>query len=308
MKVRELLRSKKFIATMVATTLAVGFFIYDGCVGEANASGISFFNGSFTKDYYNVNHEISILSQNLRAPKAEDGEANTLARRSTRLLNELTKHDTDIKCFQECTKDWKTRLDIQLNGLDYKVVYDYNNKGLCNPIYIKNVKFKLLDSGTMTLTVDSSDTYNESRVASWAKVMDRKTGKTLVVMNTHIATERMRQIDSCTKMMDKVEALGADGYIVCGDFNYDMNSNSYAYGIMKRNNGKDMAIAAGSEGIQKFTGGTFHNYGKVESPKRIDFFFGSANLTSNLYSIVKDTYNGGYVSDHYGILNYITIN
>ena len=70
---------------------------------------------------------------------------------------------------------------------------------------------------------------------------------------------------------------------------------------------KDLAISAESEGIQGVTGGTFHDYGKETNPGRIDFFFGSASIVSKMYTVLNDTYDGKYVSDHYGILTYIDI-
>ena len=169
-------------------------------------------------------------------------------------------------------------------------------------------KFKFLNAGNFIMTEDSSDTYNESRVASWVKLKDRKTDKTLVMVNAHLATEASRQVTSCQKIMDLVKQQNADGYLVCGDFNFSMSSNETCYNMMLGDGGKDVAVAAATEGVQKYTGGTFHNFGKVQNPKRIDFFFGSGSIQSNLYSIVKDTYEGYYPSDHYGILTYVTIN
>jgi len=308
MKLGELLRSKKLVSAVVVLTMLAGFIVYDGSIGAAHAHSTFFRKDKIESNYYNVDHEVSILSQNLRAPQDKDGKDNSITKRTPRIMNMLDKYNTDIRCFQECTYEWKARLDIQMSAMEYKTEFLFNNKGLCNPIYVKNSKFKVLDGGSMVLTPDSTDTYNESRVASWLKVADKTTGKTLVIMNAHLATESTRQITSCTKMMEKVQTLDADGYIICGDFNFDMNSNPGAYAIMKGDTGKDMAIAAGQEGVQKYTGGTFHDFGRKSKPKRIDFFFGSGNLQSKLYSLIKDSYDGGYLSDHYGILTYIDIN
>ena len=84
-------------------------------------------------------------------------------------------------------------------------------------------------------------------------------------------------------------------------------SNSTAYNKMLRNGTKDMAVVSKSEGTQGYTGGTFHNYGTVKNPQRIDFFFGSKTLRANYYSILKDRYSGYYPSDHYGILCRFTV-
>ena len=65
-----------------------------------------------------------------------------------------------------------------------------NNKGLANPIFIKKSRFILLKSGVIQLSAMSSKTYNENRLASWAKVKDKITGKTLVICNGHLGTEK----------------------------------------------------------------------------------------------------------------------
>lgn len=67
-----------------------------------------------------------------------------------------------------------------------------------------------------------------------------------------------------------------------------------------------MAIASASEGIQGDTGITFNDYGNPDKQKRIDFFFGSDSLNSDMYTVIDDKYDGKYASDHYGILNYIS--
>ncbi|MBQ8044330.1 MAG: hypothetical protein IJ272_09355 [Clostridia bacterium] len=68
-----------------------------------------------------------------------------------------------------------------------------------------------------------------------------------------------------------------------------------------------MAIAAKTEGKQGIIGGTFHDYGKKDNPLRIDFFLGSNALVSKEYTMVTDTFNGLYASDHYGIYNRVEI-
>ena len=127
------------------------------------------------------------------------------------------------------------------------------------------------------------------------------------MINGHLTTVAAVQASSCTKIMDFVKSKNVENYLMCGDFNFTSTGNKEAYNIMRSNNTKDMAIAAKTEGIQGATGGTFHNYGKKENPIRIDFFFGASSLISKEYTMITDTFNGMYASDHYGIYNRVEI-
>ena len=77
---------------------------------------------------------------------------------------------------------------------------------------------------------------------------------------------------------------------------------------MLQNGTKDMAIAATKEGKTGVMTYTCHGFGNAPKMERIDFFFGSKNLTSKMYTVVNDLIDGQYASDHYGILTYIDIN
>ena len=116
------------------------------------------------------------------------------------------------------------------------------------------------------------------------------------------------QVESAKLIKEKVAELNADDYIVTGDFNLDKDSNKEAYNIMTSNGSKNMAEASKTEGIQGRNEGTFHNFGKVpvQNRKQIDYFFGSDSLNSDFFSVVNDTYNNEYVSDHNGIVNYFS--
>ncbi len=285
-----------------AGAMLLGAVVYLGFIGGSKA------DVRRTADLdLDIDHEICVLSQNLRVASSKDGVENTILKRKDRLAIELDRYNPDIRCFQECTMEWQGYLTQEMNTLEYANIFNFNNKGLCNPIYVKRTKFRVLDAGSILLSERTSAKSDESRVASWAKLKHRKTGKTLLMVNAHLGLDLAIQQDSCRKLMNLVSNSDADGYLICGDFNFYKDYNPEAYKIMLSNNTKDMAIAASGEGIQGITGGTFHDYGRKTSPKRIDFFFGSSNLTSKFYSLVNDTYNGYYMSDHYGLLNYIDI-
>lgn len=258
----------------------------------------------------NTEHDVSILSQNLRNGSLDkDDEDNTYSQRFGRIFSLLNTYDSDIKCFQECTFTWKCFLTVALNPLEYECISQKNSKGLRNPIYIKKSKFDVLDSGNFEISEEYYDKKNklqENRIATWAKVKDKETGKTMVIVNTHLPLDKQRQLECGQQIKEFCEQQGADGHIITGDFNYDSKGNKDAYNYMTSNGLKDMAIASDKEGIQGDTGITFNDYGNPDKQKRIDFFFGSDSLNSDMYTVIDDKFDGKYASDHYGILNYVS--
>ena len=255
-----------------------------------------------------IDHEISVMCQNLRREyTTKDGVGNNTIIRYYRILNQFNNYDSDIYCFQECTKTWQILLDLKFSSNDYYKVIFYNNNGLATPVYAKKTKFDLLDSGVFELSDRSSANNTENRISCWAKLKDKESGKTLAVYSGHYAFSKTIQVDSCERIKEQAKLANVDAYIACGDFNYSKITNPSAYEVMTSDGTKDLAIAAESEGKQGVTGGTFHNYGKETNPSRIDFFFGSENILSKMYTVINDTYEGKYVSDHYGILTYIDI-
>ena len=275
-------RRRNIIATTLCLSLVAGFAVSQLTMVKSMAATTS----SVTT--------VSILSQNLREPKSKDGAPNTLAKRAPRIQKLLAKYNADINCFQECSAGWKKKLDTNMPYTKYDCVFGYNNKGVCNPIYFKTSRYKRMAAGIFTITPDSTNTYNERRIATWVKLKDKKTNKYFLVVNAHTTTEKTRQIKGADVIMNMVAKLGYKNYIICGDFNMSKASNPTAYNKMLRNGTKDMAIVAKTEGTQGYTGGTFHNFGKTKSPQRIAYFFGSKTLRCNYYSILKDKYNGYY--------------
>ena len=264
-----------------------------------------------TCDYnLNINHEVSVLSQNLRLTAIDEFFTNnSILLRLGRVEELCNRYDADIKCFQECDFTWRTKLGRLFPKDEYFVCYQKNSNGLANPIYVKKSKFDILDSGNILL--NDVYTYNgkeyESRIATWVKVKAKDTGDTLTMINTHIAFHEDIQVSSCKKIKEFAQNAGTDGYLICGDFNFAMDKIS-RYEIMSKNGSKDMAYAALNEGITGVMSSTCHGFGNAKSYSRIDFFFGSDSLTSKMYTVVNDMFDNGFASDHFGILTYIDIN
>ena len=309
--------NKKCMLMIIAATIIVGISISMGATfahqlsleetGDAEVEVVDSLGEDNNKETvtspkYEFVHEISVVSQNLRVKSGNDGTDNTLEKRLERMKQLFQKYDTDIKCFQECSLDWQPIMGEFLNPNEYFIESMKTSVGHTNPIYAKKSKFNFIDSGSFQISEANPDDYNETRVASWILLQDKYTFKTLLMINTHLPVANSIQIPCCEKIIEFAKSKPAEGYLICGDFNFTRDGNKEAYNIMTGDT-KDMALIAQNVGN---LGGTFHNYGR-KSPIRIDYFYGSDNLQSKLFSNLTDMYDGFYPSDHYGILNYITI-
>ena len=106
-----------------------------------------------TKDLnLTTEHEISILSQNLRRFINTDKGENSVFKRFSRLKSEITTYDADIKCFQEYDMAWKCYLPTILGRGEYYRITKTNNNGVACPIFIKKSRFDILASGIYTLS------------------------------------------------------------------------------------------------------------------------------------------------------------
>jgi endonuclease/exonuclease/phosphatase family metal-dependent hydrolase len=234
---------------------------------------------------------------------------NNVFLRYSRIEQLCNNYDADIKCFQECDKAWRFKLNRMFSDKEYFVEYMKNSNGLSNPIYVSKDKFTIIDSGNFELhePYELNGKQYESRIVTWVKVQSKVNGETLTMINTHLSLHNSRQIPSCEKIMKFTKDTNTDAYLIAGDFNFTMN-HSKKYGIMTSNGTKDMAYAAKNEGITGVMTTTCHGYNSKDDHRRIDYFFGSATLTGKMYTVINELYNGGFASDHYGILTYVDIN
>ena len=151
--------------------------------------------------------------------------------------------------------------------------------GYCAVFYNTN-KFDALDSGTFWLA-EKPDSIGMIgwdadcvRICTWAKLKEKKTGKIVMTLNTHldhIGKESRKQ--SALLIIEKIkEIVGNQPAIVTGDFNVTDQSDAYA--TMTTN---EFVMKDAHKIAEKVTGVnyTFHGFTRVpqERRKKIDFVF-----------------------------------
>lgn len=183
---------------------------------------------------------------------------------------------------------------------------DGKTKGEYSPLFYRKDKFELLDSHTFWLSQ-----YPDSvgfigwdgactRIATWAKLKDKKTGKIFMAVNTHfdhVGTEARK--NSALLIIKKIqEIVGDRPAVLTGDFNVSEKWEAYKTITTNKFVMKDAyKIAKKREGVNY----TWQDFGKEPLNKRekIDFIFVTPQISVLDAYIPKEAKGPtGYLSDH----------
>ena len=139
-----------------------------------------------------------------------------------------------------------------------------------------------------------------TRIATWAKLKDKATGKIFMAVNTHfdhVGVEARRQ--GALLIIQRIkEIVGNQPAVVTGDFN--VNDQSEAYQTMTTN---EFVLKDAYKMTDKKSGPayTFHDYGRVPEAQRekIDFIFVTPQIKVLNTEIAQNPETKtGYLSDH----------
>lgn len=246
---------------------------------------------------------LRIVSFNVRCA---DDLYGSVKGRSQLVTAAIGQYKPDSFGVQEATQKWLDAIDAKL-GDEYACVAqlrDDTDGAEASAVYYLRDKFELVDSGIMWLS-ETPDVFaskleksNCTRVATWATLKEKESGKIYTHVNTHLdhILEEVR-VEQVKILEAKIEELKAQGYpIVCtGDFNTHEGDEAYNEMITCLKDSKHLAAETDE-------GKTFHNYGLVLFENRpIDFVFVSDGVTVNRYKIIDEKINMMYLSDHYGL-------
>lgn len=244
---------------------------------------------------------------NIRYDNPADQSNNWQFRKDT-VTRFIQAQDMDIVGMQEVLHNQLEDLLQHLPG--YKSIGvgrdDGKTKGEYAPILYKEDRFEVLDSNTFWLSQ-----YPDSigfigwdgactRIATWAKMKDRQSGKIFMAVNTHFdhvgVTARR---EGALLIIRKIkEIVGDRPAVLTGDFN--VNDQSEAYRTITSNAFvlKDAAKIAGKQTGVDYT---FHNFGQIPSEQceKIDFIFVTPQIKVLDSFIPKEAAPGSkFLSDH----------
>lgn len=243
-----------------------------------------------------------IATFNLRVNCSEKDPNNNWDKRLPRIKRQLSVIDSDLYGFQELTK--KQYDDISNMLLDYDSVYrsrdDAEAEG--TPVFYKKDKFELISKGSYFLN-EHPDTPGKGwdacclRVASYATLKEKKSGKVFTFFNTHLDhVGKQAQIKGIELMVQKMSEVGGSMFLT-GDFNVYETDVTYEKATEMLKDSKYIAK-------QSTSGNTFHNYGARPFNKNnqpIDYIMVSNDVKVDSYNIYAKAEQDGFASDHYAV-------
>lgn len=183
---------------------------------------------------------------------------------------------------------------------------DGKQQGEYAPIFYRADRFDVLDSNTFWLSQ-----YPDSvgfigwdgactRIATWAKLRDKQTGRVFMAVNTHfdhVGTTARRQ--GALLIISRIQQIAGNlPTILTGDFNVDEKSEAYRTITTNKYVLLDaQKVARKTEGVKY----TFHDFGRIPEAERekIDFIFVSRDIAVERSFIPHCSAQGRpYLSDH----------
>ncbi|MBQ8502088.1 MAG: endonuclease/exonuclease/phosphatase family protein [Bacteroides sp.] len=181
---------------------------------------------------------------------------------------------------------------------------DGKQSGEYSAIFYRKDKFDVMDSNTFWLSEYPDSVGLKGwdaacvRVATWAKLKDKTTGKIFMAVNTHfdhVGVEARKQ--SALLIIDKIkEIVGDKPAVLTGDFNVTDDNEAYATITTNEFVLQDAyRVAAEHTGVDY----TFHNYARLspEEAIRIDFIFVTPQIKVLSVDIPQEV-PGQFLSDH----------
>ena len=261
--------------------------------------------------------DLNVMSFNIRYDNPEDSLDNWQYRRD-RVAKAIHFYEADILGTQEVLhnqlEDMKSRLpEYDMVGVGRE---DGKTKGEYSALWFKKDRFTVLDSGYFWLSetpeVVGSKGWDGAceRIASWAKLQDKKTGKKIFALNTHLDhVGQVARKESVALILNRVAEL-SEGLpvVVTGDFNAEPTSD-VVLELTDTNNPNHLTDSRTIAPLVYGPSWSFHDFGKIPYEYRplIDYIFVRNGAEVVKYGVLAETENEAFLSDHAPVLAEIEI-
>lgn len=227
----------------------------------------------------------------------------------------LLAQDADIICIQENHIGQVAYLKKSIPHTEFFSSVkmrgkDKSTKDLYNPILYSAKRFEKLDAGgfwlsdTPEVALSKYDDAYMARHVNWLLLRDKKTGKKLRILNTHLehkfGSARVKQIAVLLAFADKLPP--DTPVVITGDFNTGMDSPTVRM-VLEHGWLDSYSAIHGPDDpggtAHRFLGEKFINSPEGKKRRKIDFIFHNKLLKPTSSEIIKDSRGGKYPSDHY---------
>lgn len=252
--------------------------------------------------------DIRAMTFNIRLDLESDG-ANAWPYRKEMVVALIRHEAPDLLGTQEVLLHQKQYLQTALPGYTFVGVGrdDGAQGGEFSPLAWRSDRFELLQSGTFWLspTPETPSTGWDAalpRIATWAVLRDRESGRTIRVLNTHFDHVGTEARANAARMIAEWAAEGDMPAIVMGDFNVPTGSEPYQVLATTAKSGLADARAISSTPPYG-PPGTFTGFDIMAAPDTpIDHIFVTEDFTVDDYAVVTQHWGGRLPSDHYPVV------
>lgn len=284
----------RIFAALAASLLLAACAVQDGAVEPASGA-----------------LNVRVLSFNIRYGTAPDGP-DAWQRREELVYDVIRERDSDFVGLQEALRFQIDAIREAVPGYAEVGVGrdDGKEAGEYSAILYKEERWRVADRGTLWLsdTPDlpgSKSWGNEiTRIVTWARVVDRGSGRAVWVFNTHFDhVSQPSRVKSAELLASRIAGREPrDPVIVTGDFNAGEDNPAILYlkGAHARSPVRlvDTFRVRHPEAAMSGTFGGFE--GRHDGPK-IDYIFVEPDARVREAAIIGDQRNGRYPSDHYPV-------
>jgi len=250
---------------------------------------------------------MNIITYNIRYNTPSDKE-NAWPNRRAEVMNLLKRHNADIFSVQEALYDQIMDLKDGMSGFDYVGVGrdDGNINGEFSAIYYNSTRYALIENGTFWLS-ETPEIPSKSwdaalnRICTWARLKEKETRMTFYIFNTHFDHIGVKaRKESAILILKKIDEISVrkDPVILTGDFNLKPEEKPL---VLIRQRLKDSRQISAT--IPQGPVGTFNDFdfaSKLEN--RIDYIFVNKMVDVRKYTVLTDSRNNHYPSDHLPVL------
>jgi endonuclease/exonuclease/phosphatase family metal-dependent hydrolase len=258
----------------------------------------------------------NIRNSNAKEAASENNWNDTKLPRRERAIRVIRENAPDLLGVQEArpsqVQDLKKALpEYAFYGIGRD---DGKNKGEFSGIFYRKDRFKQTAAGSFWLS-ETPEKPGTSfylafdacpRIASWAKLIDKTSGRELVLLNMHWdhISEPARD-KSAALVRERLAKLGSDlPAIVTGDLN--AHEDSPAVKELVGANGSTCRKLADSFRVLRPKRSTnessFNDWKGTAEGSRIDFILHTREFTPVAAEIVRTSYDGHWPSDHYPVI------
>lgn len=257
--------------------------------------------------YWMPAQNIKVMSYNIRVDFGGDGENNWEFRREF-LGDQIAFHDPDFIGTQEGKAHQLQFLDSVLVHHSWFGISRDNSKteGEFSAVFYNTEKFRLLSENTFWLS-ETPDVPSKAwdaaypRICTYGLLEEKVSKRRFYVVNTHLdhvgETARSKGV---SLILDRISRINKEQLpvMITGDFNSEPDTGAYRTMTSEYLDSRSVCLK------KPFTPqGTFNGFKKCEPVSAlIDYIFVSKHTKVLDYTVLTDSRDGRYPSDHFPLL------